>query len=165
MNKLILFVIIIFILSIVGCEDETVPTDHDLIQGNWVSNFEVTYPPEMDLGSVTIVEYEATLGFQEDSFTINVAPPVMQNPMIWWSEYRSQWFGNYSLNGDTIFFNVTDSSEIRSPYIFKLHNDSLYMAIVYESDESGIMLVTLGGGLPWGHAQRMHFGWFYKSTE
>ena len=119
----------------------------------------------MDIGTENTVEYISKIEFHDGLFTITVDPPVHQSSLTWWIDSRSEWFGDYNIEDDTIFFSVADTSLSKSPYRYEMRSDSLYLSMVYESTDEGIMLVPLGGGLPWGHAGMIQHGWFEKVEE
>jgi len=152
-----------------SCEEENLLIENEIQNTSWESNYEVIHKliiavPEGSPGFDTI-QYTSIIHFYEDQFTVNVAPPVRPSEYIWWTGSRSQWFGDYNIEDDTIFFNVADSSVSNSPYLYEMSIDSLFLSMVYSSTDEGIMLVPLGGGLPWGHAGMIHHGWFKKVAE
>ena len=167
MKTRILQLCLISILMLYGCEEENSLTDYDSFQGSWKSTFTVIYEPEMIFpeggNSPDTVNYTARIEFKENDFTLNVNPPVRPYSFRWWGGSRSQWFGEFSLEKDTIFFDVADSSVVHTPYIYVLNLDSLFLSRAYvRAEDDSVLSVTLGGGLPWGFAGMKQNGWFQK---
>jgi len=155
--------ILILLSFFLGCEDTSQKEELNPLLGSWNSQFEYEYRPDIVIEGVadtSMIRCTAEIEFLSEVFTINVSPPVPSQ--LWWHGARSQWFGDYDIREDTIYFSAADSSTLADPYLFEISGDTLFLSMVYMSDESGIMLVSVGGGLPWGYAGRIHSGWFLR---
>lgn len=155
-----------------GCQHEFPMKTTVSIEGTWQENFEQIYqsqfndPPFLVIPADT-VSYSSTLRFEDGHYQIFLDPPMEPGMFHGWrgQSTRSNWWGTYSINGDTIKFINPASGRPDQQYIFALWNDSLKLRIAPQItvNASGDSIgIVPWGGLPWGYAWMKLAGTFHR---